>query len=221
MTSSPASTLPAAAVPFWRRPFRLIRDNRRVYLLLNVATYGVFIVGFLVGLVFPDLRAAQAQGLEDDGTGDLVRSVFANPPLFAALILGVNVFRLSLLTIVLPSLVVPFAGLALFGYWVAETGITLAPDSPTGWVALIPHSLTLIIELQAYILFVLGAWLLGRNWVRPRAVGESLHRRGYVRGLQSIGLLALPALILLVIGALWEAYSLRYLIHPLSQWLLG
>jgi len=220
MTSSPASA-PPATVPFWRRPFRLIRDNRRVYLLLNLATYGVFAVGFLVGLAFPELQAAQAQGLEDDGTGDLVRSVFANPPLFAALILGVNIFRLSLLTIVLPSLVIPFAGLASFGYWVAETGITLVPDSPTGWVALIPHSLTLIIELQAYILFALGAWLLGRNWLRPRAVGESRHRRGYLRGLQSIGLLALPALLLLVIGALWEAYSLRYFVHPLSQWLLG
>src|SRR5690606_39375285 len=51
------------------------------------------------------------------------------PPLFALAILGVHVFRLSVLTIVLPSLIVPFAGLAFFGYWAVETGITLVPAS--------------------------------------------------------------------------------------------
>ncbi len=83
------------------------------------------------------------------------------------MILGVNVIRMGALTIVAPSMIVPFAGLPLFGYWVVTTGVALVPPNDIGWVALIPHSVTLIIELQAYLVLLLGAYLLGRYWIRP------------------------------------------------------
>lgn len=220
MTSAPALVEHPAPVPFWRRPFRVIRENLRVYLILNAAAYGLAIIGFVIGLVFPDLTAARSTALQEDGTADLVTWLAGIPPLFALTILGVNVFRLSLLTIVLPSLIVPFAGLAFFGYWAVETGITPVPGSSKGWAALIPHSLTFVIELQAYVLLLLGAYLLGRHWLFPRTVGAKNRRQGYVRGLKRLGLLALPALALLIVGAVWEAYSLRYFVYPLQQWLL-
>ncbi|MCX2731766.1 stage II sporulation protein M [Saccharopolyspora sp. NFXS83] len=220
MTFEPTPGEHSAHVPFRRRPFRLIRENMRSYLVINVAAYGLALIGFAIGLAVPELQAAQSASMEADGTGDLVRWLVNTPPLFALTILGVNLFRLSLLTIVVPSLIVPFAGLAFFGYWAVETGITLVPTSPGGWVALIPHSLTLIIELQAYVLLLLGAYLLGRHWLFPRTCGAENRRQGYVRGLRRIGLLALPALVLLIVGAVWEAYSLRYLVYPLSQLLL-
>ncbi|MBT2486433.1 MULTISPECIES: stage II sporulation protein M [unclassified Microbacterium] len=202
------------------QPFRIIGANRRLYLLLNLATYGIGLIGFAVGLIFPELVQARAASMEEDGTADLVLSIFSQPWLFALVILGVNVFQLSALTIVLPSLIVPFAGVAAFGVWVAVTGVSLAPTSETGWVALIPHSLTVIIEFQAYILLALGAFLLGKYWLFPRTVGAKNRRQGYVRGLQTIGWLALPAFALLIIGAIWEAFSLVYMVGPLSQLLL-
>lgn len=220
MTLETGPTQRLAHVPFWRRPFRLVRENLRIYLIINVAAYGLVVVGFALGLAFPELNAARYTALVDDGTAELVGWLVNIPPLFALTILGVNLFRLSLLTILVPSLIVPFAGLAFFAYWAVETGITLVPATPQSWVALIPHSLTLVIEFQAYVLLVLGAFLLGKSWLIPRAVGAKNRRQGYVRGLQLIGLLALPALALLIVGALWEAYSLRYFIHPLSQLLL-
>lgn len=209
-----------ASLPLRRRPFAIIRRNLRIYLIITAAMYGFAVIGFALGLAFPELTAARATALEDDGTGELVRWLVNTPPLFALTILGINVFRLGLLTIVLPSLVVPFAGLAFFGYWLVQTGITLVPADAIGWVALIPHSLTLIIELQAYALLALGAYLLGRYWVLPSTIGETSRRRSYLVGLRHIGLLALPATGLLVVGAIWEAYSLRYLVHPLAQLLL-
>jgi hypothetical protein len=221
MTTSQISTdHPPVRVRFWRRPFQVVRENMRVYLILNAAAYGLFLLGFVIGLLFPDLGAAEAAGLEADGTGELVRWLVNIPPLFALAILGVNLFRLSGLTIVLPSLIVPFAGLAFFGHWALTTGITLVQTTPTGWVAMIPHSLTVVIELQAYILLLLGAFLIGKYWLFPRTVQAKNRRQGYLRGLRKLGLLALPALVLLIIGAVWEAYSLRYLIQPLSQLLL-
>lgn len=207
------------ANPTWQRPFRIIRTHLRVYLLLNAAAYGLTVTGFLVGLAFPELTHARETAMVEDGTSDLVTGLVNSPPLFAVTILAVNVFRLSLLTIVLPSLVVPFAGLATFGFWAVQTGITLVPLTPHGWPALIPHALTVVVELQAYILLLLGVFLHGTFWIRPDRAGVARHREGYGRGLQRIGVLALPALVLLVIGAVWEAYSLRYLVHPLSQWL--
>lgn len=202
------------------QPFRIIRENRRVYLLLNLATYGIGLVGFAIGLMFPELVQARAASMEEDGTADLVLSIFSQPWLFALVILGVNVFQLSALTIVLPSLIVPFAGVAAFGVWVAVTGVSLVPTSDIGWVALIPHSLTVIIELQAYILLALGAFLLGKYWLFPRTVGADNRRQGYLRGLKTLGWLALPAFALLVIGAIWEAFSLVSMVGPLSELLL-
>jgi len=201
------------------RPFLVISENRRAYLVLNALAYGLTLVGFLIGLALPDLTRARESAMVEDGTAALVAQLVDTSPLFALMILAVNVLRLSLLTIVLPSVVVPFAGLVAFGFWAVQTGITLVPLTADGWVALIPHSLTLVIELQAYILLLLGVYLHGVFWVRPAAAGVVRHRQGYLHGLRRIGVLAPPALALLVIGAVWEAYSLRYLVHPLGQWL--
>jgi hypothetical protein len=87
-------------------------------------------------------------------------------------------------------------------------------------VALIPHSLTLVIELQAYVLLMLGVYVLGRHWIWPRSVGAENRRGGYLEGLRQLGSLTLAAFVLLVVGAVYEAFSLRYLVHPLAQWLL-
>jgi hypothetical protein len=202
------------------QPFRIIRQNTRAYFAINVCMYGLFGAGFGAGLLFPQLSEAQRTRLEEDGTAEIVQSLITNPWLFALVILGVNTVKMSVLTIVLPSMIVPFAGIALFAYWAASTGATLVPASDIGWVALIPHSLTLVIEFQAYILVVLGVYLLGSCWVRPRSAGAQNRREGYLRGLRQLGWLSLPAAMLLVVGAVYEAFSLRYFVHPLAQWLL-
>jgi hypothetical protein len=202
------------------RPFRIIGENARIYLVANVGAYGLVLIGFGLGLSFPQLSQAQYTRLRDNGTADLVQSLIANPWLFAVVILGVNTFKMSVLTIVGPSMIVPFAGIALFSHWALTTGMTLVPPNDIGWVALVPHSLTLIIEFQAYLLLLLGVYLLGTYWVRPGTVGAESRRRGYVRGLRALGWLAQPALALLVVGAVYEAFSLRYLVHPLAEWLL-
>ncbi|WP_431232067.1 stage II sporulation protein M [Mycolicibacterium psychrotolerans] len=202
------------------RPFRIIADNSRTYLVANAGVYGLLLVGFGLGLAFPQLSEAQHRRLQDDGTADLVQSLITNPWLFALTILAVNTLRMGALTIVAPSLIVPFAGIALFAYWAVTTGMTLVPVNDIGWVALIPHALTVVVELQAYLLLLLGVYLLGRGWVSPRTVGADTRRQGYLRGLQDLGRLALPALALLIVGAVYEAFSLRYFVHPLAGWLL-
>ncbi len=193
-----------------RRPFQLIRHDLRTYLLLNAIVYGVVLAGFVAGLLFPSLTATQVESLENNGTADLVLSLLSNPWLFAVTILGVNTFRIGVLTILLPSLIVPFSGIVAFLVWTGVTGVALVPTSERGWVAFIPHSVTVVIEFQAYILLAFGAYLLGRSWLWPRTVGAVTRRRGYVRGLARFGLMAIPGFALLVIGAIYEAFSLSY-----------
>lgn len=200
-----------------RRPLQIIRGNLGAYLVLNVIMYGVSVAGFVTALIFPELNAAQVTSLQDDGTADLVLSLLSNVWLFALVILGVNTLTVGALSILLPSMIVPFAGIAVFAYRAFDIGLTLAPADQTGWVILIPHSLTYLIEFQAYVLLVLGAYLLGRSWLRPASTGARNRRQGYLRGLQQIGWLSLPALALFVIGAVYEAFTLRYLIPLLVQ----
>lgn len=202
------------------RPLRIIAENSRAYLVANAAVYGLVVVGFAAGLAFPQLTEAQRKQLDDNGTTELVQSLINDPWLFALVILGVNVLKMGALTIVAPSLVLPFAGIPLFAYWAVTTGAALVPLNDIGWVAMIPHSVTLVIELQAYIVLLLGAYLLGSHWIRPRTAGVSTRRRGYVRGLQKVGWLALLSAALLVVGAVYEAFSLRYLVQPLADVLL-
>ncbi|MBW4549435.1 MAG: stage II sporulation protein M [Symplocastrum torsivum CPER-KK1] len=204
---------------FLRKPFQIIRANFRAYLIINVIVYGSFIAGLVAAMVFPNLGATQVAIQEDNGTFDLVRSLLNNPWLFSLTILGVNVMT-GALWIVLPSLIVPFTGIAIFAYKAFTLGLPIAPTTARAAVIWIPHSLTALIEFQAYALLMFGAYILGRSWVRPATIGARNRRQGYVRGLQQLGWLSLSALPLFIVGAIWEAFSIRYLIHPLTQWLL-
>jgi hypothetical protein len=204
---------------FLRKPFQIVRDNFRAYLTINAIVYGLVITGMVAAMVFPNLGATQLTTLEDSGTTDLIRSLLNKPWLFSLTILGVNVMSGALL-IVLPSLIVPFAGIPIFAYKAFTLGLTMAPTTKITAVGLIPHSLTILIEFQAYALLMFGAYILGRSWVRPATIGARNRRQGYVRGLQQLGWLSLSTLPLFIVGAIWEAFSLGYLVPLLIQWLL-
>ncbi|MBW0102182.1 stage II sporulation protein M [Pseudonocardia sp. KRD291] len=200
-----------------RRPFQVIRADLRPYLVMNVVVYGLALLGMALGMLFPDLYAARSAPVqaEDGWTSSLVMAVIDNVWTFAGTILLVNVFATALLLIVLPSLVVPFAGLVVFGLKTLDLGIVLAPVDATATKILLPHSLTLLIEFQAYVLVMLGAYLLGRSWLRPSTVGASTRRQGYVGGLSRLGWLWVPAFVLFVVGAIYEAFEVLYLVPPL------
>lgn len=177
------------------------------------------LVGFLLGLIFPELVQAQSADFEASGQTDLVLRVFQNPWLFALVIFAVNTLTVGAAMILLPSMVVPFLGIALFAWKAVNIGMAIAPTTPTLWVGFIPHALTLVIEFEAYVLLMLGAWILGRSWLRPGTVGAPSRRQAYIIGLQRLGWLGLGALVLLVVGAAWEAWSLTrlfpWLVHVL------
>ena len=198
-----------------RPSFQIIRAHLGAYLALNGVVYGLLLLGMGAALAFPELNAAMITDQEEDGTAALVTALLGNARLFALTILAVNVLTVALALILLPSMVVPFAGIALFAHKAFTMGVVLAPMDATVAKTLIPHSLTILIELQAYVLVVLGAYLLGRAWLRPRTVGAATRREGYVHGLRQVGRLVPPAMALFVVGALYEALSLIHIVPRL------
>ncbi|WP_292645375.1 hypothetical protein [Nocardioides sp.] len=190
----------------------LIRQHGRAYAYLNLMAYGLLVAGMILGALRPELNAMLTGSMDESGQTGLVVSLLARPWLFALVILGVNLGKVALGFVTLPSMVVPFAGIPVFAYWAFTTGIVLAPVDHNTTMTLIPHSLTMVIELQAYVLLLLGAYVLGLAWVRPASVGVTTRRRAWVRGLRLFGRMWVPALALFVVGAVYEAYSLRYLL---------
>lgn len=197
-----------------RKPFRIIRADLRAYGLITALVYGMLLLGMALAMIFPDLHAARASSFAGGDQGALVDAVVGSPWLFATTIFLVNVFATALPLIVLPSAVVPFAGLAIFAIKTIDLGILAAPVDRTSALTLIPHSLTLLIEFQAYALVMFGAYLLGRSWLRPTSAGAPTRRQAYVHGLSRLGWLWLPALVLFVLGAAYEAAEI-YVLVPL------
>ncbi|CAL9595597.1 hypothetical protein SUDANB121_05345 [Nocardiopsis dassonvillei] len=195
-----------------REPLRIIRANLRAYLAMNAIMFGLFLIGVAAAFAFPDLHAARTASMEADGTADLVVRLLENVWLFALTILGVNLLTVALPMILLPSMVVPFSGIALAAYKAFTFGVALAPVDAVTAKVMVPHIPTIIIEFQAYILVMLAAYLLGLAWVKPSAVGAPNRRRGYLHGLRQAGWLSLPAFALFIVGAVYEAFELVYLV---------
>ena len=200
----------------FRRPFRILRANLRPYLVITAIVYGAVAAGMIAGVVFPELTAARIEGQDERGTTDLVTQLLASPWLFAVTILGVNLLH-AVGLIVLPSLIVPFAGVVVFTVQSFLMGVTLAPTEATAAWILLPHLPTILIEFQAYALVMLGAYVLGRAWMRPTTVDASNRRIAYRRGLRQAGWIALPALALFLVGAAYEAFELTVLVPWIAR----
>jgi hypothetical protein len=75
---------------------------------------------------------------------------------------------------------------------------------------MIPHSLTLLLEGQAYIVAMLAAYQQGLAFICPRTVGAQTHWRGYCAGLRRTGSLYLLVTILLAVSAVYETLEAIY-----------
>jgi len=69
---------------------------------------------------------------------------------------------------------------------------------------MIPHSLTLVLEGQAYILVLLAAYLQGRAFLFPKSIGIDGHLRGYLEGLKRTGKVYLLVILTLIVAAIYE-----------------
>ena len=195
----------------------LVQENRRAYIILNILYYSLIVI-FMVYVAFN--RPLQDELLQSVGasfmTGPLsfVGSAYVNAKVLAAIgaTFFVNLFVGSFGTITLPSLVIPFSGILIGFYRAVLWGLILSPAHPELHLIMIPHSLTLILEGQAYILTMLAAYIQGRSFIWPKWVGLERRGQGYLEGLKRTGKIYLLVLLTLLIAAVYEVIEVIIMI---------
>ena len=187
----------------------LVQENKRAYAIINAIYYGLVLIFMGVAAFNP---ALQDELLKTVGqsfmTGPLavVGQAYVNAEVLKAIGLTfvVNLFLGSLVVITIPSLFIPFVGLLMGVYRAILWGLNFYPGHPAMQIIMIPHSLTLILEGQAYILALFGVYLQGRAFLWPKSVGLESRWRGYLEGLKRTGKIYLLVAITLSIAAIYE-----------------
>ena len=191
--------------PAWR----LAQENRRAYIVINILYYGLVIICMIYVAFNQDLQ----QSLMDEigaafmtGPLSFVGQAYVNAKVFTAILATffVNLLIGSFASITLPSLVIPFSGLLVGIYRAILWGLLLSPANPDLRLAMIPHSITLIIEGQAYILTMLAAYIQGCAFLWPKSVGLESRAKGYLEGFKRTGKLYLLIILTLAIAAIYE-----------------
>ena len=216
MATLTQTRIPATSNPLIRG-IQIIRDNLRAYITLNILYYGLVILGMIyVGLFNPGLQTALlTAGGQTFTQGPLavLGTAYNTGQVVNAMVLTflVNLLLGTLIEITLPALIIPFSGL-LMGFLRATLwGLLLAPTTPRLAGAMIPHSLTLLIEGQGYILAMLAVYIQGKAFLQPAAYGQTSHLRGYGEGLRRTGWIYLLVTLTLAVAAIYEALEVIFL----------
>jgi hypothetical protein len=199
-----------------RSAWALVKEHKRSYLFFNILYYGLVVVFMGVAAFNPSVQDELLRAVgESFMTGPLavVGEAYLNAEVFTAIALTflVNLFIASLLSITVPSLVIPFVGLLLGVYRAILWGLLFYPGHPDMQVIMIPHSLTLILEGQAYILVMFAAWLQGRAFLFPQSAGVEGHLRGYVEGLKRTGKIYILVILTLLVAAVYEVIEVVWM----------
>lgn len=215
LTRNEISTSPA--FKSMERVWSVIREEKEAYIFLNILYYGLVVLGMVYVTFFnPSLQEKLIQAASQTFTeGHLaaVGNAYSRGQVIHSIILTfiVNLFLGSMIEMSLPSLIIPFSGLLMGVYRAILWGLILSPSNASLAGPMIPHSLTLLIEGQAYILVMLSIYIHGKAFLRPEVYGVAGRLRGYMEGLRRTGWIYMLVAILLVIAAIYEALEVIYL----------
>ena len=194
----------------------LVRQNFREYVVLNAMFYGLVTVSMAYVYIFPDIQRELLETVRTEFM-ELFPSVVeaytsGNFPLAVALTFSINLILGSFVYITVLSLVIPFGGVVMGFIRAVGWGLLLAPTSPELVWVMIPHSLTLILEGQGYILAMFAAYIQWKGVVQPKSIGKEKRLEAYLTGIkETIHIYVLVALVLAV-SAIYEAFEVIYIV---------
>ena len=197
--------------------WKVVGEFRRAYIVLNLIYYGLVVLGMIYVVFNPSLQQSLMEAVGSafiEGPFSALGGAYLGGQVLMAIVLTfmVNLFIGSFAWITLPSLVIPFSGLLMGAYRAVVWGWVLSPTTPEMRMVMIPHSLTLILEGQAYILAMLAAYIQGRAFFYPRSVGAATRKQGYWAGVKHLGRLYLLVALLLAVAAIYEALEVIFII---------
>ncbi|WP_457588816.1 hypothetical protein [Ensifer canadensis] len=194
--------------------FLIIKRHKRAFLCLNVAFYGLFAISMVMTLLFPELQsyfeADIDQAYAQPGIFKTVGDAYAskNLPVAIGLTFTVNLIVAFTMT-TLPSLIVPFVGMLATLHRALLWGIMFAPIGPYS-ATLIPHSITLLVEGQAYVLAAFGAYVHGMDFLQVSHYRLSARWEAWKAGFVLVAKLYVLVIFTLLVAAIYEVLSAIY-----------
>lgn len=203
---------------YFRQAFAIITRYRIPYIILNAVFYGVVAAGMVYGALDRDTQQSLSTDLRQQAHVALpdVTTAYAASRILpsVALTFVLNFIAGSFLTIVLPSLVIPFSGLCLAAIRAVIWGIIFSPVaySPPRFIAVL---VLVILEGQGYILATLAAYIQGVTVLRPDPAQDSTWRQRYWTGLKRSLPIHLLIAAQLAIAAIYEALLIIVLLSSI------
>jgi hypothetical protein len=200
------------------RAWDILQKNRIPYMALNGLYYGLLLALMVYTAFDAPLqsrtleanRAAYMTGaLSLNGEGALVQQLFG--------ILGrgflFNVLGGSYGGITLPSFIIPFVGIFLGLYRAILLGIVFSPFNAEISQIILPHIPTMMIEGQATILAMLGAYIQGKAMIWPSSIGHTSRWKAYVEGVRQNGTIYMFIMAILLISAIYGVIEAALLVR--------
>ncbi len=200
-----------------QRVWSTIREEKEAYIYINILYYGLVVLGMAYVAFFnPGLQETllKVSGQTfTEGPLAAVGKAYGSGQVLQSILITfvVNLFLGSMIQMTLPSLIIPFSGLLLGVYRAILWGLLLSPSNAKLAGPMIPHSLTLILEGQAYILVMLSIYIHGKAFLRPQIYGIESRLGGYLEGLRRTGWIYVLVSLLLAVAAVYEALEVIYL----------
>lgn len=185
--------------------------RRRLLQGIHVLLFGLFFSCMAAAILCPSLNACLGElvaGEFTDGSLGYIGSAYASKNIaLAACATFFHNFAVATVTFtLLPSLVIPFAGLLKNALSFAVVGFAMAPNWTGDITPMVYHSVTLVVELEAYVLATFAVCVL------PVRIGEGLAAKRALRewraGLIVVGSGALLSALILAAAACYEAATL-------------
>jgi hypothetical protein len=193
-----------------RLPLLEISKYKRLFLALHFIYFGVAILFILVAYCLPELQVCLLAGIKSQvtgGSGPLAvagRAYMSKNILRAAVTTFViNFFLGSMAYITIPSIIIPAVGVIAIIFRAVMWGLLLAPTFDTLSGAMLPHSLTILLEGEGYVVASFFGLLVLVYLVR-KAEGPSIPGRYGKALLMNLRGNVLVAIVL-AIAAIYEA----------------
>ncbi len=201
---------------------KVVRENSKAYVIINVCYYGVVLLCMALVALRPavqhSLVGAAGAGFSANGPFGFVGQAYSGGSYGLAVLYTflINLFLGTLLYITLPSLFLPFFGLVTGLVRAVLWGLLLSPAMPGLRLAMIPHSLTVLLEGQAYILAILASYSQWLTAFRASPGGPGFLAR-YWSGLKKTVALYGPIAAVLLVAAIYEAAEVIYVVPLLGH----
>ena len=189
-------------------------DHPLLLAAVHILLYGVFFQFMALGVAHPVLQShilTSVQHLFTEGALSNIGEAYASGDVLAATVATFiqNYVVATIFGTYLPSLIIPFAGAGKNLLSFAMVGFVMAPTEISSAGRLIYHSVTMVLEFEAYIVavFVISLWpILLVTGLRDKKMGANA-----LLGLRLQVLGALSCGVMLLIAAFYEAVTLIYL----------